>query len=274
MEIVYHILGTDLKAAFLVILNLIFIESLLSIDNAALIATLVMDLPQHKRGKALRYGIIGAYVFRGICLVSAAWLMNIWWLKPLGGFYLVYISMKYFINQANHKKEEHHIKNKEQSGFYHKIVQKVGPFWSTVIMVEIMDLAFSIDNVFAAVAFSRNIYLIIIGVFIGILAMRFVAQFFVQLMEKFPFLQNIAFSIILLLGVKLSISLPCEFMHSSSVCRFLHSEEADLAVSIITIALFVVPVLSSLLFNFPQRHTKEITNSVDNQEEHKNVKEE
>lgn len=47
----------------LVILNLILIESLLSIDNAAVIATMVMDLPEKQRSKALRYGIIGAYVF-------------------------------------------------------------------------------------------------------------------------------------------------------------------------------------------------------------------
>lgn len=51
--------------------------------------------------------------------------------------------------------------------------------------VEIMDLAFSLDNVFAAVAFTPNILLICIGVFIGILAMRFVAQRFIKLMEKY-----------------------------------------------------------------------------------------
>jgi len=47
-----------------------------------------------------------------------------------------------------------------------------------------MDLAFSIDNVFAAVAFTDNLWLIMIGVFIGILAMRFVAQSFVKLIEN------------------------------------------------------------------------------------------
>jgi predicted tellurium resistance membrane protein TerC len=50
-----------------------------------------------------------------------------------------------------------------------------------------MDMAFSIDNVFAAVAFTPNIILVCIGVFIGILAMRFIAQWFVKLMEKYNF---------------------------------------------------------------------------------------
>lgn len=65
-----------LQQAILIILNLIIIESLLSVDNAAVLATMVMDLPKEQREKALKYGIIGAYVFRGICLVLAAWLVK------------------------------------------------------------------------------------------------------------------------------------------------------------------------------------------------------
>ena len=59
-ELMSQILGADWENALMIILNLIIIESLLSIDNAAVLATMVMDLPQHQRSKALRYGIIGA----------------------------------------------------------------------------------------------------------------------------------------------------------------------------------------------------------------------
>ena len=55
--------------SLMVVLNLILIESLLSVDNAAVLATMVLDLPKDQRKKALKYGIIGAYVFRGICLL-------------------------------------------------------------------------------------------------------------------------------------------------------------------------------------------------------------
>jgi len=54
-------------------------------------------------------------------------------------------------------------------------------------MVELMDMTFSIDNVFAAVAYTHNIYLVYTGVFIGIVTMRIVAGYFVQLMRRFPF---------------------------------------------------------------------------------------
>ncbi|UOQ77964.1 hypothetical protein MUN84_04840 [Hymenobacter sp. 5516J-16] len=52
-------------AALAIVGNLVIIESLLSVDNAAVLATMVSDLPREQRQKALRYGIIGAYVFRG-----------------------------------------------------------------------------------------------------------------------------------------------------------------------------------------------------------------
>lgn len=58
-------------ASLLIVGNLILIESLLSVDNAAVLATMVLKLPPQQRKKALKYGIIGAYVFRGICLLLA-----------------------------------------------------------------------------------------------------------------------------------------------------------------------------------------------------------
>src|SRR5690349_5394010 len=82
-----------------VIANLIIIESLLSVDNAAVLATMVLDLPKDQRPKALRYGIIGAYVFRGLSLLFAAVLISIWWFKPLGGLYLLVLAVRYFIKR-------------------------------------------------------------------------------------------------------------------------------------------------------------------------------
>jgi YkoY family integral membrane protein len=255
MDFLHTILGNDIEAGLLIILNLILIESLLSVDNAAVLATMVMDLPPHQRKKALKYGIIGAYVFRGICLVLAAWLVTIWWLKPLGGFYLLYLAIDFFLEKRKKNKVmDHEVIDKKKSWFYRSTVGLIGNFWATVALVEIMDLAFSIDNVFAAVAFTDNIYLIYIGVFIGILAMRFVAQGFVKLMEKFTFLETIAYIVIAVLGLKLSSSIVTHMFPDSRVSKFLEGEEADLYVSIFTIAIFVIPVATSIFFNFPKKH--------------------
>ena len=256
MDILHTLLGNDLKAGLLVVLNLIVIESLLSVDNAAVLATMVLDLPKKERSRALRYGIIGAYVLRGICLFLAAWLVKIWWLKPLGGVYLLYLAFNYFKRKltANPAGGEEQHADKSKSGFYNATVGLIGNFWATVALVELMDLAFSIDNVFAAVAFTDHVFLIYTGVFIGILAMRFVAQAFVRLMEKFTFLETIAFLVIGVLGIKLTASLFVHFQPNAPFSIFLDSEAADIAVSVFTVAIFILPVLTSLLFNFPKKN--------------------
>ncbi|HTE00645.1 MAG TPA: TerC family protein [Mucilaginibacter sp.] len=258
MDLLHKLLGDDIQAGVLIILNLILIESLLSVDNAAVLATMVLDLPKNQRNKALRYGIIGAYVLRGVCLFLAAWLVKIWWLKPIGGFYLLYLSFNYFkgkINAAGGGETES--VDKSKNWLYRSTVGMFGVFWSTVALVELMDLAFSIDNVFAAVAFTDHVFLIYTGVFIGILAMRFVAQAFVKLMEKFTFLETVAFVVIGVLGIKLSVSLYTHFSPGTPAAEMLEGKHVDIFVSVFTVAVFVIPVLTSLLFNFPKRNFTE-----------------
>ena len=252
VEFFEQLIGADLESAAVIVMNLIIIESLLSVDNAAVLATMVMDLPPHQRSRALRYGIIGAYAFRGLCLLFAAYLVKIWWLKPLGGLYLLYLAYDFFQTKMTPKTEDDTL-NKQEKWFYRATLGWMGPFWATVVAVEIMDLAFSLDNVFAAVAFTDNIYLICTGVFIGILAMRFVAQWFVRLLERFPFLEYSAFFVIGILGFKLLLSLPCHFFPNEPLARWIESETADLIVSLITAGFFFIPLLTSRLLNWPMR---------------------
>ncbi|MET0394569.1 MAG: DUF475 domain-containing protein [Chitinophagaceae bacterium] len=245
-EFIQQIIDNPIPS-LLVIGNLIIIESLLSVDNAAVLATMVMDLPKEQRSKALRYGIIGAYVFRGICLLFAAYLVQIWWLKPLGGLYLLYLVWDWWKGRQTVKKEDDFV-DKKGNWLYRVTVGSLGNFWATVALVELMDLAFSIDNVFAAVAFSDNLVLIWIGVFIGILAMRFVAQGFVRLMEKYPFLEVCAFIVIAILGIKLALSLYEHFFPETAFSKFLGSHAADWITSAVTVAIFLLPLLISMLF--------------------------
>lgn len=259
--------------SLIVIGNLIIIESLLSVDNAAVLATMVMDLPKNQREKALKYGIWGAYIFRGLAMLFAAFLIQFWWLKPLGGAYLLWLMISWAIGKfkKDDNKEEESV-DKSKNWFYRKTVGALGIFWSTVILVELMDMAFSIDNVFAAVAFSDNIILVCLGVFIGILAMRFVAQSFVKLMEKYSFLELCAYLVIGILGIKLMLSLVTHYYPCSEFSIFMEGEQAclesqgkpipeghsmvwgDVITSILTVGIFFIPVFTSLLFNFPKKN--------------------
>jgi len=258
--------------SLIVIGNLIIIESLLSVDNAAVLATMVMDLPKEQRERALKYGIWGAYFFRGLAMIFAAFLIQFWILKPIGGLYLLWLVFSWARGKLKKEKIEEETVDKNQNWFYRKTVGALGVFWSTVVLVELMDMAFSIDNVFAAVAFSKNIILVCLGVFIGILAMRFVAQSFVRLMEKYTFLELCAYIVIGILGIKLILSLVTHFEPCSAFAIFMEGETAclesqgkpipeghatvwgDIITSLLTVGIFVIPIITSLLFNFPRKH--------------------
>src|ERR1051325_10474224 len=112
-----------------VVVNLILIESLLSVDNAAVLATMVLDLPKDQRPKALRYGILGAYLFRGLSLLFAAILISIWWVKPLGGLYLLWLAGRYFIRNRKRRTEDSPIeeaREQKKSWLYQRTLGMLG----------------------------------------------------------------------------------------------------------------------------------------------------
>ncbi|HRP53818.1 MAG TPA: DUF475 domain-containing protein [Fluviicola sp.] len=230
--------GHPLNVTFLIV-GIILLEVILSFDNAAVLATMVKSLPKEQQAKALRYGIIGAYVFRGLALVLVESILSIWWFKPIGGAYLIYMSVKHFMAPSVHHEVEQEVETTKKSFIYRSTVGVIGVFWSTVLAVEFMDIVFSIDNIFAVVAYSENIILICIGVFIGIVAMRFVASYFVTLIEKYPFLENAAFLVIGILGIKLCLSLV---VHYVPQMHWIESEQFDLFISALTLAIFIVPL--------------------------------
>lgn len=81
-------------SSLLILINIVLLEIVLSIDNAAVLAAMVKELPKGQQKKALTYGIAGAYLFRGLALVFASILINLVWLKVVGGLYLVYLAYK------------------------------------------------------------------------------------------------------------------------------------------------------------------------------------
>jgi YkoY family integral membrane protein len=204
----------------IIILNLILLEIVLSIDNAAVLSTMVNDLPKEDQKKALTYGILGAYLFRGLALLFASFLINLGWLKLVGGLYLIYLAINSF-----RKSED----GKSHSQFKIPFLSK---FWSTVLMIELMDIVFSIDNIFSAVAFTNNFLTICFGVFVGILAIRFATVKLISLLNSVPNLEKIAFGVIGLLGVKLSLSV---FFPQ------LTNEWVDAGFSLITLLAFAFP---------------------------------
>ena len=184
---------------------LIFLEGLLSADNALVLAILVSGLPKHQQRRGLLYGLVGAFVLRGIAIITAAHLMRYWWIEGLGGAYLLYLATRHFIEMARHRGDEHTNTHKLRS------------FWPTIIIVELTDLAFAIDSILAAVglvgADESKVWVIYTGGMIGVIMMRFVAGFFLRLLGKFARLEASAYAIIAWISVKLGLGAYAHFCH-------------------------------------------------------------
>lgn len=201
-----------------VLLVLVLLEGLLSTDNAVVMAVMVKHLPQKEREKALFYGLIGAFIMRFISLFIITSLVKYWEIQAIGAIYLIVMSVKNLINlkksknKINTKAEEKQTKENKETG---------KGFWSTVIKVEITDIAFAIDSMLAAVALGMTLpklghlsigglnigqfTVVFAGGIIGLVLIRFAATKLVALLEKYPDLETSAFLIVGWVGIKLVV---------------------------------------------------------------------
>ncbi|WP_338448745.1 TerC family protein [Niallia oryzisoli] len=194
-----------------VLLLLIAIEGLLAADNALVLAIMVKHLPEEARKKALFYGLAGAFVFRFGSLFAISFLVDVWQVQAIGALYLLFIAINHIVRKVFLKKE----KDKEE------VEKKKSGFWGTVFKVELADIAFAVDSILAAVALAVTLpntsmpniggldggkFLVIFaGGIIGLIIMRFAANFFVKLLHTRPGLEIAAFLIVGWVGVKLTI---------------------------------------------------------------------
>ncbi len=166
----------------LIVATLVILEGLLSADNALVLALLVRHLPPKQRTRALRYGIAGAFGFRLLALFLAAHLIYFWPFRLLGGLYLCQIAFSHF-----------HQRRQTSSAISSMAARG---FWSTVAVVEFTDIAFSIDSILVAVGVSQEIWVVYTGGVLGIIAMRFVAGGFLNLLDRFPGLERSAYLLV------------------------------------------------------------------------------
>ncbi|PLR81065.1 hypothetical protein CVD25_06690 [Bacillus canaveralius] len=184
--------------------TLVILEGLLSADNALVLAVMVKHLPEKQRRKALFYGLLGAYLFRFIAIGLGLFLIKLWWVKVLGAAYLAWLSIKYFLDKRkNTGEEEGELEGINQSGL---LIRLFGTFWGTVISVEFMDVAFSVDSVLAAFGVSDQVWVLLLGGMLGVLMMRGVAGVFLKLILKIPELETAAYILILLIATKMFAS--------------------------------------------------------------------
>jgi tellurite resistance protein TerC len=201
-------------AGVAIIVQLIFLECILSLDNAAVLGAMVAYLPKDQptpwpksvrpllrnldrvlgpqREAALKVGLFGAYAGRALMLLLASAIIETPWVHILGALYLLYLGISYFGGRYH---------SQSQYEGQAQLRRKPG-FWSVVLALNLADMAFSIDNVIAAVALSQNLWIVLLGVGIGILAMRFAASLFTRLIAWEPELESGAYLLLLFIGGK------------------------------------------------------------------------
>src|SRR5918993_3374463 len=182
---------------FVTIALLVLLEGLLSADNALVLASLVLGLPRSQQQKALRYGILGAFVFRILAVLLAVYLIKVSFVKLIGSLYLLYLAYThFFVGGGSEARRE---------------IKKATPwlglsaFWATVVKVELTDLVFAVDSILVAVAMSPKTWVIITGGILGIIAMRLVIGQLLRVVRRYPALVDGAFIIIGWVATKLLI---------------------------------------------------------------------
>ncbi len=167
-----------------IFLTIVLVNGVLSVDNAAAVAAVAQKLPENMRDRAIQLGMIMAMALRVVCLIFAFVIIQVPLIKILGAVFLFYLVAKHFWLDSNDKEPE--AKDK---------------FWSTIVTIGYIDLAFSIDNIVATVGMTNNLLILILATAISILIMMVAAQLMERLMRRYPRLEDAAFLIIGFVGV-------------------------------------------------------------------------
>lgn len=193
-------LWPKIQEALPVIFSLVVIEGLLSVDNALAIAAMARHLDDKQRQTAMNIGYIGAYGFRVVALLVASWIIANHWIMLLGALYLVWLMCAHFVGQKEQAEDEG-----EAVNVHHRT------FGATIVMISLMDLSLSVDNVVAAIALSpKDLWPVYVGVTIGIIALRLIAGVAVKMIEKYPVLEHTAFILVGYVGMLLLAELQFE----------------------------------------------------------------
>jgi YkoY family integral membrane protein len=207
---------------------LIILEGVLSIDNALVLGLLAKRLPKKLQGRALTYGLVGAFVFRVIAIAAASYLLEWRVVKLLGGAYLIYVAVKHFFFDEKHEhlevgddgtpvlKDDLTGQTIERAQVASVKGPKRAGFWSTVLVIELTDMAFAVDSILAAIALVGSapkdhpehlahpkLWVVVTGGMLGVILMRFAAVVFIRLLEKFPRFETSAYLLVIVIGAKL-----------------------------------------------------------------------
>ncbi|MHC5773845.1 TerC family protein [Nostoc sp.] len=174
----------------IVLLILIFLEAVLSADNAIALAAIAQGLEDKElERKALNFGLVVAYVLRITLILTATWVQQFWQFELLGAAYLLWLVFQHFTSQES--EDDHH-----HGPRFNSLLQAIP-------VIAFTDLAFSLDSVTTAIAVSQEKWLVLTGATVGIITLRFMAGLFIRWLDEFENLEDAGYVTVALVGLRL-----------------------------------------------------------------------
>jgi YjbE family integral membrane protein len=153
------------------LMTIIWVNIILSGDNAVVIALAARSLPARQQKKAVFWGAGAAVVMRIILTIVAVELLKFPWLKLIGAVLLLWIAVKLLVPE-------------EESG---DGIESSSNLWAAIKTILIADLVMSLDNVIGVAAAAKgSIVLLVLGLLISIPLVIFGATMLMKLMERWP----------------------------------------------------------------------------------------
>ncbi|MDM4767061.1 TerC family protein [Pelomonas sp. SE-A7] len=167
-----------MTAAFwIALLKIIWVNVLLSGDNAVVIALAARNLPAHQQAKAVFAGSAAAIVLRVILTLFAVSLLQFPYLKLIGALLLLWIGVQLMVEEEDAAD-----------------VHASSSLWSAVRTILVADLVMSLDNVIAVAAAANSApegartLLLVLGLGLSIPLIIFGSTLLLKLIESFPFI--------------------------------------------------------------------------------------
>ncbi len=173
---------------------LVALEAVLSADNAIALAAIAQGLEGGKmQRQALNLGLVAAFILRVGLILTATWVTKFWQFEFMGAAYLLWLVFQYFTSDED----------KTSGTSHHHHGPKFSSLWQAIPLIALTDLAFSLDSVTTAIAISQEIWLVITGGLIGIIALRFMAELFIRWLDEFVYLEDAGYTTVALVGIRL-----------------------------------------------------------------------
>lgn len=163
------------------LVKIVWINIILSGDNAVVIALAARSLPPEQQKKAVMFGSGAAVVLRIVLTVVAAKLLELSFLQIVGGLLLLWIGYQLLTGEEDEDGES----------------KGTGTMFAAIRTILIADLVMSLDNVIAVAATAQgDMLLLILGLAISIPLVIFGSTLMIKLMDRFPVIVTLGAALI------------------------------------------------------------------------------